>query len=261
MCEFISLDDLKKTEDSKFEVNNIVCNVDIEHKYPHKVAVDIYETNNVAKIAIGLMGNGAQPGGTIGHKSDDGTPYVKNKELRKKYKRGRQQEESIVSNWLLTSECMRATNPSALYAKLDWGLTSPNDKKDFSTKQNINYKTANPKDYGSKAWGIKNALISAKPSNCDETAKCTLVFVAGPQANKKKSKPPSTKYDYTATMQRTMNESARDNYEFFKSCVKEAFRAALHLMILNGDRIAIHCNLCTRSRGLLRLRGDKPTRS
>lgn len=242
------------------------------------LAIHLSRTYPSDSIGILVAGNSGRPGGACGnikidYKEKKYRPIVSN--LHHKHKT---QEEDILSNWLTTVGDANRVYESTIGGINRWGmywpdwtaipgaerllrdqnphLPIPNTAsiwsdplivdKIYRTRQGVDYREAQPIAYRD-AWHVKNCAVSEKCTNgfnALNSVACSLIFVAGPLANPEQSLyMPREQTNYTSTQFRTVNQLAVDDYQFFRSCVKETFRAALTSMALNGDTIAVLCHV------------------
>ena len=213
------------------------------------IAIKLKEEFPNSSIGIVVAGNSGRPGGACGHMNSKGYGYVDS------LGHHNTQEEDVVSNWLLTHKQIEGTPPNTLFkntigGEKRWGMVHPdwrsNEKEAFDTIQKKRYKNAQPEDY-KDAWYVDNCLVSLKTKNSynfGKNIRCSLVFVAGPQAKDgHKITTPNNFGDYSSTQFRTFNRSAAENYSVFKESVENTFYAALLSMAMKGDNIAVLCHV------------------
>lgn len=213
------------------------------------IAIRLKEKFPDSSIGIVVAGNSGRPGGACGHMNSKGYAYVDSLGHHKT------QEEDVVSNWLLTHKHIEGTSPNTLFkntigGEKRWGMVHPdwrNNKKEvFYTIQEKHYRNAQPEDY-TDAWYVDNCLVSFKTKNSynfEKNIRCSLVFVAGPQAKDgHKLTAPNKIGDYSSTQYRTFNSSAANDYSVFIKSVERTFYAALLSMAMKGDNIAVLCHV------------------
>jgi len=148
------------------------------------------------------------------------------------------QEEDVISCWISTEAGSRQEDRDNLYRDtIDqaWGLQEV-DSISHRTIQGVDYVDAQDPEAFSDAWFVRDARLCAKIENTWDFSKkfsATLIFSAGPNAGCRQRP--------TGSTARTLNKRAskRDEYEFFKACVKETMRTGLDAMVVAGCTVAL----------------------
>lgn len=236
------------------------------------IAYNIGQEDPSKKIGILIAGNNGRPGGKCGNIDSRGNGYIEPKDIHAYHKT---QEEDVVSNWIITEfsntqdiQWERSNKEhtkwcSKLYDQTigndthRWGMKYPNmcdpgDKRTFYTKQKYNYRTKSSTEKYGNAWHLSDCVVSQKKARflvqkyfeVSESVKCSLVFVAGPNAKQQTLRYQQPNHEnYVATCARTYDQHANENYEYFKECVKHTLAAGLTAMAKNGDKIAVLCHV------------------
>ena len=170
------------------------------------------------KIGLMIAGNNGRPGGSVGEGLMS-IPIVNqgmvNSGVRFELKT---QEESVVSDWLDAVAGSEHEARSRVFRSTICGLWGQKARGSPETIQGVNYRTSTDDADYDRAWVVRDA-------NLEHDGECTatLVFVAGPNANRSAGKP-------GGSMRETFSQKAHDDYVFFKKCVSLSVRAGLLAM-------------------------------
>ena len=187
------------------------------------------------KVGVMVAGNSARPAGAIGDPLAC-IPTISHETVAKGFK-GRlpTQEESVVSEW------MHGEHPGdgkeqeqereRLFRSTICGLWGQKARQSHKTIQGVNYMSADRAAAYADAWVVRDAKLRHREFGARASVSATLVFVAGPNANKTPA--PSDPNDY-GSMWATANAPANRDYAFFRLCVKESVRAGLLAMQAEG---------------------------
>lgn len=201
------------------------------------VAFDVAQHyNHNEKIGVMIAANSGLPAGGL-NKHMGRVAY---KDLNYKT-----QEESVVANWMLTECGTNAQNQETLFATTIKGKWGMQDGTSHKTLQKIDFTKAKDPKFYNRAYIVNNCNLSnlkrganGKWLDTKNTAKVSLVFADSVNAN-------ASVGTKTGTMQRTLNEKAIIDYDFFKECIKEKLRASLDGMVEQGITIALVAPLST----------------
>lgn len=170
------------------------------------------------KIGLMIAGNNGRPGGSVGEGLGS-IPIVSqgmvDSGVLGKLKT---QEESVVSDWLDAVAGSEHEARSRVFRSTICGLWGQKARGSPETIQGVNYKTStDARDYD-RAWVVRDA-------NLEHDGECTatLVFVAGPNANRSAG-------NTGGSMRETFSQKAHDEYPFFKECVSLSVRGGLLAM-------------------------------
>ena len=170
------------------------------------------------KIGLMIAGNNGRPGGSVGHGLRS-IPIVDqgmvNSGVLFELKT---QEESVVSDWLDAVAGSEHEARSRVFRSTICGLWGQHAPFDSDTIQGVNYKTSTDAADYDRAWVVRDA-------NLEHDGECTatLVFVAGPNANRIAG-------EQGGSMRETFSQKAHGDYVFFKKCVSLSVRAGLLAM-------------------------------
>lgn len=178
-----------------------------------------------SKVGVMIAANSGLPGGALGKRPD----HITKKDLAMTT-----QEEAVWANAVLTF-CGedKPREQEAFHAKTiqgQWGMQEK-DGLSTSTIQGIDFtKTENPNDYN-ETYIVDHCYLTAvndkKELEKDKDYPVVFVFADSINANPGIG----TK---TGTMQRTLNQKAINDYDFFRDCVKMKLRSALDAMVFSG---------------------------
>ena len=156
-------------------------------------------------------------------------------------------------DWLLTEQNIKRTPPEKTFDRIKsaWGMQNLSGN-DTTTRQHIDYTTAQPWEYGD-AWVVDNAPLAKKVGNRYDFSKqksVTLVFVAGPNVGASGSgnriddtNSRITGDNFTSTTRRTFNFGLRADFGQFLEGVKAAYYAGLCSMVNSQCTIALLCHV------------------
>ena len=170
------------------------------------------------KIGLMIAGNNGRPGGLIGNGLDS-IPTVEQGVVDSGVDfKLKTQEESVVSDWLDAVAGSEHEARSRVFRSTICGLWGQKARGSPETIQGVNYKTSTDDADYDRAWVVRDA-------NLEHDGECTatLVFVAGPNANKSAG-------TTGRSMRETFSQKAHDEYPFFKKCVSVSVRAGLLAM-------------------------------
>lgn len=183
------------------------------------VGHQIHTTNPNNRVGVMIAANSGMPGGGLGYRPAD----IKTSDLSVPT-----QEESVWANAVLTECGEDRAKQSAFHGstiKGKWGLIG-----NVRTVQGIDFTAAQTPSAYNGAYVVKGHSLSAMENGAlkkDTQYPATFVFADSVNAN------PSigTK---DGTMQRTLNQRAIGDQQFFRECVKTKLRSALDAMAANG---------------------------
>ena len=199
---------------------------------------EIAQNASKGKIGIMVAANSGLPGGDIGHivRGTKHAPPGKPDLTIKHYMNHGGQEENMVANWALSTHPDDLAKQKALIQDTimnQWGLTDKDSTTNFQTRQGVDYVNSQEASDYADAWVVDNARLSAvdgqKKSyavNPKKDYKACLLFGAGPNVSNGGSR--------KGARQRTRNQKAVKNYEFFKKCIKESLKAKFDAGIASG---------------------------
>ena len=202
-----------------------------------------------ARLAVPARPNGGRPGGACGAPGgglDEGSIHLRHVT----------QEESLVSNWLLSAAPGSSAARAALFDAAvggAWGLRDPLGA-DGATRQGVDYRaecgaTAPPAAARlyADAWAAAGCrLCAVMPSGrghgsvTDTSRSCTatLVFAAGPNAMSDHELRAAHR-GATSSVTRTRSRAAEQSYDFLLEGVRWALRAAFEAAAADGCRVVL----------------------
>lgn len=200
------------------------------------------------KVGLIIAGNSGRPGGNAILYHLDGRLFI-NPHIGY-----RTQEESVVSNWIITSSNQLGHTYEEIANNIcnEWGLKNINGV-DNMTIQGKNY-TKNSDYLYMDAWVINNQqgeqLCVEENDNYNfyKLFNAKLIFIAGPNAKKPDGAKKSQSHNILKSgvnvisehsMERTYNSEAANNYEIFKRCISDAVIAGLYAANENNCEIVI----------------------
>jgi hypothetical protein len=163
------------------------------------------------------------------------------------------QEEDVIVDWLLTEQNINSTSPENTFGRIKsaWGMQDLSGN-DTTTRQRIDYTTAQPWQYGD-AWVVDNAPLAKKDGDRYDfrnKKSVTLVFVAGPNVGAcgrrniiDDQRRKITGNNHTSTTRRTFNFGLRADFRKFLEGVKAAYYAGLCSMVNAECKIALLCHV------------------
>jgi len=220
------------------------------------IAYDVYANDKNAKIGVMIAANSGLPGGALGNRLKSSHIPRDFEQKLQHYLNVNTQEESVLAAAILSgissqnSPIDKENYLKSVLSQLEgsWGMSQPvHYSRDTHTIQGIDFtKSTNSKDYANVHVITGNLSLSPvlgrdKNKRIDETKRCPIsqfVFADSVNANQRKGTP-------KGSMQRTLNRKAANDYEFFKSCIKEKLRASLDAMAAGGITHALVAPLST----------------
>lgn len=192
----------------------------------------IMQNNPNAKCGVMICANSGLPCGQVGA-DGHGDLHTLN---------AKTQEESIIANVLMTQFGNdKAKHKQFMDASFKgvWGMVDGPKGNSTMTHQGIDFRHATDASAYNQAYALgKCQLGVTQGSGQNKTLipgqknEVSLIFADSINANPSNGSP-------TGTMQRTMNEKASNDYDFFLECVKTKLRSSLDAMVAEGNTHAI----------------------
>ncbi|CRX37834.1 hypothetical protein [Estrella lausannensis] len=185
-----------------------------------------------ARCGVMICANSGLPCGQVGA---DGHGDIKTLNAKT-------QEESIIANVLMTQFGNdKSKHKQFIDASFKgvWGMVDGPTGHSTMTHQGIDFRHATDASAYNQAYALNKCQLGVttgtgtnKTLIPGQKNEVTLIFADSINANPSIGTP-------TGTMQRTMNEKASNDYQFFRECVKTKLRSSLDAMVAEGNTHAI----------------------